>query len=414
MASAPETTPGVVRSRRFERLRRQLSRLPVPTRWGWYFVFAGLGMFFAGGHTGENAFVLLGCFPLALILVNCGWVALNVRQIEVKRRLPGSAHVGEAVEVELLVHNKKHWLPSFALIVEDTPMPEMQRDIPRQLVIAVSTGYVVKASCLASFRRRGMHRLRELRISSAFPFGLVTISRPVSFRSEIVVYPRPLRLARILEERLMDAARFFGESSSAHRGDEEVFGVREYRHGENFKRLHWRTTARTGKPMVLEMEGRRDASFVLILNTAPVGDPNSLRERLEALIGTCAGIAFFLTRQSVTFRFAHFGQELLVSRHGRGDSQYHAVMERLAHVGLSEVPFADWIDHVGVGASQEIPILLTLGPKEHAEARLPSGTGAIVIGAADSDFRDNLTFDILGRRSVNTAELARQQGEASQ
>ena len=75
-------------------------------------------------------------------------------------------------------------------------------------------------------------------------------------------------------------------------------------------------------------------------------------------------------------------------------------------MGLSEVAFADWVDQAGLGAAQEVPIVLTLGPKEHAEARVPSGLNAIFIGAADADFRENLSSDILGRRNVTTAELA--------
>lgn len=397
--------------RRKERLWAWLCVLPRPTRWGAYFILSGVGLFVAGAHTRENAFLLLGCLPVAMAAVNAVWVWFNLRGLEVKRRHPGAAHVGESFEIELLVHNRKRWLPSFSLVLEDTQLPDLQRDFPRQLAMAVSPRFVLRLPVAASLRRRGNHRLRDMSVTSAFPFGLVAASRSMSFRSDIVAYPRPLRLSRELEERLLDSARYFGESSSSHRGDEEVFGVREYRQGENLKRIHWRTTARTGKPMILELEGRRDASFVIILNTAPVGDPNTLRERLEALVGLCAGITFFLTRQSVNFRFAHLGQTLLVSQHGRGDSQYHAIMERLAHVGLSEAPLAQWIDQVGLGDAHETPILLTLGPKEHAEARLPSTSGAIVIGAADADFRSNLSFDVLGRRSITSRELARGEGQ---
>ncbi|MCC6151099.1 MAG: DUF58 domain-containing protein [Planctomycetes bacterium] len=394
------------RKLRGERVRRFIALLPVPTRWGWYFVSASAGMYFAAAHTGEHAFILLGALPLSLLIINALLVWASLRKIEIKRKMPGAAHAGESIEIELLVHNRKRWLPCFALEVEDTQLPDLGRDIGRQLVMAITPGYVARATTSASFRRRGQQRLREIRISTAFPFGLFTLSRVLAFRSEIVVYPRPIRLSRALEERLMDNARYFGESASAHRGEEEVFGVREYRPGENVKRIHWRTSARAAKPMILEMEGRRDASFVIVLNTAPVGDPNTLRERLEALVGLCAGLTYFLTRQSLHFRFAHFGQDLLVTRPGRGDAQYHALMERLAHVGLSDIAFADWVDQAGLGAAQEVPIVLTLGPKEHAEARVPAGLNAIVIGAADADFRENLSFDILGRRSVTTAELA--------
>lgn len=391
--------------RRMERALRALSRVPLPTRWGWYFVAASAGLYFSAAHTGESAFILLAALPLALLLVNGMLVWLNVAGIEVKRRMPGAIHAGEPFELEYLVFNRKRIFPSFAIVVDEGSHPDLSLEPRGQLAMAISAGYLCRLISSATFRRRGVPHLSEIRISSAFPFGLVSLSRTLRVHSETVVYPRPLRLSRQLEERLMEHARYFGESATAHRGDEEVFGVREYRQGENVKRIHWRTSARAGKPMIMEMEGRRDASFAIVLNTAPVGDPNTLRERLEALVGLCAGLTWFLTRQSLHYRFAHFGQSLLVSRAERGDAQYHALMEQLAHAGLAEVPLADWVDQVGLGAAQEVPIVLTLGPKEHAEARMPPGVRAIVIGAADADFRDNLSFDVLGRRSVATGEL---------
>jgi hypothetical protein len=157
--------------------------------------------------------------------------------------------------------------------------------------------------------------------------------------------------------------------------------------------------------MILELEGRQDASFVLLLDTFPIGDPGSLRQRLESAIGLLAGLTYFLTRQGVLFRFAWYGSNLQASQPGRGDTHYHAIMERLAQAGFAEKRLGEWIPEVGVGVANEVPVLVTLGPKEHAEASLRLGTGAIVVGAGAPDFKDYLRFDYLGRRSIGSSEL---------
>jgi hypothetical protein len=128
---------------------------------------------------------------------------------------------------------------------------------------------------------------------------------------------------------------------------------------------------------------------------------------LEAAIGLFAGLTWFLTRQGVLFRFAWFGSALHSSHPGRGDAHYHAVMECLALAGFSERRLGDWVDEVGVGALYEVPVLVTLGPKEHGEAAIRAGRDAIVVSASEPDFRHFLRFDAIGRRGVTGAELRR-------
>lgn len=391
---------------RMKRLGRRLAVMPVPTRLGWYFLGASVLLFGAGSFYGENSFILLSCIPMALVLVNAIAVWLNVRKVEFKRQVPRETHAGESIEVELMVHNAGV-IPRFALEFDDTNLPDLYRDESTNLVMAVGPGYVQKPHYSAVFGRRGLHVLNDMLGTSAFPFGLVRMTRRLDFRNEVLVYPRPARLSPGFEEQLMRTARFFGESSVANRGQEEVYGVREYLPGQNVARIHWRTTARTGKPMILELEGRQDASFLLLLDTSPIGDPGTLRQRLESAIGLVAGLTYFLTMQGVLFRFAWYGSSLHASNPGRGDAHYHAVMERLALAGFSEKRLGDWVDQVGVGVGNEVPVLITLGPKEHAEASLRLGTGAMVIGAGAPDFKQYLRFDQLGRRSIASQELDR-------
>ena len=389
---------------RMKRLGRRLAVLPVPTRLGWYFLGASMLLFGAGSFYGEPSFILLSCIPMALVLVNAAVVWVNVRRIEFKRQLRRETHAGESVDITLMVHNAGS-VPRFALELDDTNLADLYRDEATNLVMALSPGMVQRARYTAVFGRRGVHVLNNLLATSAFPFGLVRMTRSLSFRSEILVYPRPARLSQGFERRLLQSARFFGESSVASRGQEEVYGVREYLPGQNVARIHWRTTARTGKPMILELEGRQDASFLILLDTSPVGDPGTLRMRLESAIGLVAGLTYFLTMQGVLFRFAWYGNTLHSSQPGRGDAHYHAVMERLALAGFSEKRPGEWIEEVGVGIGNEVPVLVTLGPKEHAEASLRLGTDATVIGAGAPDFKDYLRFDQMGRRSVASGEL---------
>jgi len=389
-----------------------LAYLPRPTRTGWYFWGGASLLFFAGVWYQENAFVLLSCIPLAMLLVNLALCWLGLRRIEVRRELPGYTHAGEAVDVGLVVINRSR-LPRFGLELVDGKLPDLYRDEPATLVQYVRPGHAQRTGYAAVFGRRGRHDMHWFEVACAFPFGLARLKRRVACHSETVVYPRPYRLSREFERLLLRGARFFGESSASNRGQEEVFGVREYLPGHNVARIHWPTTARTGKPMVLELEGRQDASFCVILDAFPVGEPATLRTRLESAIGLCAGLAYFFTGQGVLFRFALHGESLNLGAPGRGDSHYHAVMERLALAGLGEKPLGEWVGQVEAGGARESPVVVTLGPKEHAEARLPADSGAFIVSVAEQDFRHFVSFDPLGRRSVDVSELSARMQEAA-
>ncbi len=389
---------------RLSRFVKKLAVLPIPTRLGIYFIAAGLLMFFAGSVYEHKSFILLACLPLALLLVNGVTCWLNIRSIEFKRRLQHDMHVGERIKVSLMVHNAGR-IPSFGLELDDTLQNEFIRHEASNIVMMISPNYVGTTSYTIAFMRRGWQRLQKLLVSSAFPFGLMRQSRTIEFGSEILVYPRPVRLASGFRRRLLNSAQYFGESAVTAHGQEEVFGIREYLPGHSVSRIHWKTTARINKPMVLELEGRQDASFVLVLDTSAVGDRSTLGRRLEAAISLVAGIVYFLNRQNVMFRFAWHGAEIEVSQPGRGERHYHGVMQRLATAGYSEATLGEWVNQVGIGQRGEVLILVTLGNKEHAEARLRNPMDAIVIGAADTDFKDYLLIDAIGRRGIASREL---------
>lgn len=389
----------------FRKLVAFVARWPRPTRMGWYFLGAGVLMVLAGNIYHEERFVLLGCMPLAMLVLNALVAWFGLRRIGFKRKHAGYTHVGESFDVTLMVHNSGRF-PMFVMALEDDRHSDQIRDDAFVLVMAVGAGMVQRISYVASFRRRGRKRLRKLKLSSSFPFGLVTCRRDLSFRTEMMVYPRPVRLSAWLESELLNSARYFGESSVARMGQEEVFGLREYRPGQNVARIHWKTTARVGKPMLLEMEGRQDASFLLILDTSPIGDPSTLRRRLESAIGVLAGLTWFLTRQGVLFRFAWYGSKLHVSPSGRGDRHYHGVMEQLALAGFADKGLGHWIPEVGTRRG-ETPVVVTLAPKETTEARLATTDNALVISTSDAEFARYIRLDAMGRRSVDGGQLER-------
>jgi uncharacterized protein (DUF58 family) len=107
---------------------------------------------------------------------------------------------------------------------------------------------------------RGTTRLTGLSLRSHYPFGLISRQRILPMAAEVVVYPHP-------EGR--DGARMLigegdqDETRARGTGDGDFQGLREYVAGDPVRRLHWPTTARTGRAMVV-VSGARSAREVII------------------------------------------------------------------------------------------------------------------------------------------------------
>lgn len=111
---------------------------------------------------------------------------------------------------------------------------------------------------------RGHHPIGPLTVRTTDPFGLATRAATVPGENALVVLPRTLPLTPVRGV----PAGSGGESTSSPRmalhGEDDV-GVREYRIGDDLRRIHWPSTARTGETMVRQDEepSRRRALVVL-------------------------------------------------------------------------------------------------------------------------------------------------------
>jgi uncharacterized protein (DUF58 family) len=75
---------------------------------------------------------------------------------------------------------------------------------------------------------------------------------------------------------------------SRAKGDEEFYGLREFREGDNPRRIHWRRSAQTGQLMIREMANTREAQIWCAVDTRC--DPRDAEQatRMEIAISAAA------------------------------------------------------------------------------------------------------------------------------
>ena len=183
---------------------------------------------------------------------------------------------------------------------------------------------------------RGRYVVGPLTIRLSDPFGMCELVRSFSARDMLVVTPVVQRLPAVALGGDWAGSGDSRSRSVAAAGEDDV-ATREYRHGDDLRRVHWRSTARQGELMVRREEQPWESHCTLLLDsrsTAHRGDgPASSFEwavSAAASIGAYAGRAGY-TVDLVTDTGAH------IEGSGTGTDQGIGGQEAMLLDGLASV-----------------------------------------------------------------------------
>lgn len=263
---------------------------------------------------------------VALLGVAYGLSIIGLRALYFERKTRAlRAEVGSYFDERVIVENRS-WIPKLWLEIEDLGQhPEHTASF------VVSLGpygrFVRPVHTLC--RQRGVFQLGPVFAESGDPFGLFRQRRQIDGASTLVVYPVAVPLASF--------GRVDGElTGGALQGERvqhtttNVSGVREYRPGDTFNRIHWRTTARQRQLMVKEFELDPFADIWLVLDldqqTMAGRGPESVEEYAVTI---CASLAKYFLDEDRAVGLATQG--LLLSP-DRGTRQLLKILEVLAFV----------------------------------------------------------------------------------
>ncbi|MFW6161753.1 MAG: DUF58 domain-containing protein, partial [Planctomycetota bacterium] len=175
---------------------------------------------------------------------------------------------------------------------------------------------------------RGVYRVRGVSFSARFPFGFFHQERRRALASELVVYPRLGRVATNFLGRAQSLAHTRRRSHTA-RGEEEFRGLREYRQGDNPRRIHWKTSAKLGQPLIKEYEAVVTERAFLLLDTRC---ERSGGEPLESAVSFVATLARDLMLRGFQVSFAGYAPRLVVTAAMKGTAGLRALLDLLARL----------------------------------------------------------------------------------
>ncbi len=177
--------------------------------------------------------------------------------------------------------------------------------------------------------RRGILRFTGLTLARPDPLGLFRSFRKVAAAQTVLILPKRYPLPPIA---LPGAMRYQegGVALAANVGrSEEFVALRDYRHGDPLRHIHWRSWAKTGKPIVKEFEDEFFVRHALVLDTFD-DEPNS--EVLEEAVSVASSFACTVLTQELLLDLLFVGNQSYCFTAGRGLAQADQMLEILASV----------------------------------------------------------------------------------
>ncbi|WP_110205135.1 DUF58 domain-containing protein [Nocardioides daejeonensis] len=335
------------------------------------FLAAGITAASASLVLGQPALLRIGLL-LALLPLAC---AVVVGRTRLDVRLERSVHpllvsAGQPAEVRLTLVNQARRSTGLLLLEERLPYALGTR--PRFVLAGMRSGESRSVSYQVRSDVRGRFEIGPLTVGIGDPFGLVEIHRQVPGSIALVVTPRTVPLPDIPV-----GGMWTGTGDNRPRaftvGSAEDVTVRDYRIGDDLRRVHWRSSARRGELMVRrEEQPWQSRATVLLDNRASAHRGVGAASSLEAAVLHAASIATHLAGHGFHVRLVTAdGSDPELAWHDRTAPQSTAaLLESLAVLQQTRQPHltTDWLVEQHQGALL-IALFGQLDEHDHAALR---------------------------------------------
>ena len=318
---------------------------------------------------GDNNSSVLQLFSLSLgmFLIGVPWAMMRRAAVEGKRELPRLATAGEPLRYTIRIRNLSGRRISRAWLMDTPPDPrptladfstlrepgeEERNGFDRRFAyfrwqwlllgnrlftggfsndaIELKPGQQIKLVMQIIPLRRGIIHFDDLRVLLPDPFGLFQRCRKVKAPpSTLTVLPSRHRLPPI---ELPGGAAFkvSGEANTNTIGTSgEFVGLREYRPGDPLRQIHWKSWARTGRPIVKELEDTFYPRYGLVVDTLSCERTD---QQFEEVISVAASFASAIDTSESLLDMMFLKNEAHQVTAGRGLGRADKLLEVLAGV----------------------------------------------------------------------------------
>jgi uncharacterized protein (DUF58 family) len=316
------------------------------------FVVAGATAVVSAVLVGLDDLTRIGALLLVLPLLTAVVLTRGQHRLTLTRTVtPHRLTAGQTATVELDLRNEGRVPTGLLLLEEHVPYALGVR--PRFMVDRMGARWHRTVSYVVRSDVRGRFTLGPMAVHVHDPFGLVELDRTFTSTADLVVTPKVVPLPAIPLEGV-----WTGSGDNRPRdfvgGSAEDVTVREYRRGDDLRRVHWRSSARVGELMVRREEQPWQSRATVFLDNRLVAHRGQgIASSLEAAVSAAASVAVHLAQRGYAVRLVTAaGEEPGTAWHERSAAVNTApLLEALAVVQMDHSPRLDtsWLAEAGQG-----------------------------------------------------------------
>ena len=237
--------------------------------------------------------------------------------------------------------------------------------------------------------RRGLHELDRYQITTSFPFGFVKRATNRRDKDTVLVLP-PIGE---VSPRLLAMCRSAENTGASMRprpgGNDEFYGVREFRSGENPRLIYWKRSARTGVLVSREMTQVSPPRLLLAVDHFAGNRTREEHARIERVIAMAGSLASMALDQELPVGLVAWSGHWVTLNPDRGKRHRDDLLSVLARLPLNtEHPIGDLLERIGtVLRSGTTPVLFT--PRDVQLGLGDRARGAMVVVSAASPLAES-------------------------
>jgi uncharacterized protein (DUF58 family) len=267
-------------------------------------------------NTGNNLIYLILSMMLAIFGISVAIIRINMKKLLVGLLQTGPVFANSPSDITFIVKNLKSF-PSYSIKVLESEAGGSRIYLP-----TVPAGSETTEIGQRVFRKRGIYRQGDFFLETGFPFIFLTKIQPCSVEGKILVYPELKNIENIFADFTAlndESARTFS------RWGDEFAMIREFRYGDDSRKINWKASAKAGKLLVMEYAANEVKKLTIILdNMMPQN-----KEIFESAVSLTASVAEKFLREEYFVRLLTCGK---VIPFGSGTGHFYKILDLLAVV----------------------------------------------------------------------------------
>ena len=298
------------------------------TTTGWSVAIGSIALIVVGRLLGIFELFLLGAGGTALVVAALLRVATVRLRVDVTRDLqPARVHAGTPSRVELRVRNQSG---------RRTPVLTLRDPVGRgrtaRVVLApLGRDDTVRAAYRLPTERRGMLRVGPMAIEVTDPFGIASSTTEGAGITELTVWPAVDDVLPLPHTTGDDPLGGNDHPNTLTGQGDDFYALRPYVVGDDLRRVHWKSSARSEELMVRQDEMPWQGRATVILDSRRGSHSD---ESFERAVSAAASVILACARRHFLVRLVTTAGD--DSQFGAGATHVEGLLERLSTVELTE------------------------------------------------------------------------------